>query len=383
MAYALVGSLGTPAVGSVDTAFTPAYGQSPTAGNLLICWYVGFGSTTAPTTPTGWGFLSSSGTAVRVGLFYKIATGGDAAPTITAEGSTQFIAMLGEFQGNFATQASILDKNGVASGTAATETATASGDDASIGELIILAGLARYSSANTVTIQNVLNNGTSSETNNGSTSTDNHFSFGWAIGTSRTVADTNSWSTSTATNLTASMSLVGSFKLAPVLGSAAIALPALDVAATSQRTVFGTVSVELGVLDLTASGSVSGIVTGTASVSIGSLDVSTTGTRTVFGSAAVHLGALTITATSKRTVFGSVDVVLGALDLAAVGSSAVPVQAVPGYLILNDLSAWATLIDIAPRAVLADLSSYAESSDLSSYVETKDVAPYVVCSDFT
>jgi hypothetical protein len=73
----------------------------------------------------------------------------------------------------------------------------------------------------------------------------------------------------------------------------------------------------------------------------------------------------------------------GAIAFHGSGTASAGGQAVPGYLIPNDLSAWATLIDIAPRAVLADLSSYAELSDLSSYVETKDVAPYVVCSDFT
>ncbi len=54
MSFSLVGSLGAVHVTGTNVANTPAYGQTPTAGNLLLCWVVGFVGTTTPTTPANW-----------------------------------------------------------------------------------------------------------------------------------------------------------------------------------------------------------------------------------------------------------------------------------------------------------------------------------------
>jgi hypothetical protein len=168
---------------------------------------------TLPTTPSGWSFGAQTGTSCSIGVYYKIASGGDAAPTFAALASAFWTTQLAEFTGNFNVLAAVLDKDGVATGTAATETATASAADQSVGELIICAGVAFYSAANTVTIADSINNGTVIDTNNGSTSTANHYSFGYCFSTAHASADANAWSTSTATNLTGSIALVGSFLL--------------------------------------------------------------------------------------------------------------------------------------------------------------------------
>lgn len=87
MTVARVGA--AKATTSTATSVTPAYNQSPTAGNLLVLG-VTCNKGTAPTctTPTGWTAGPTGGTNVtanfeRIFLFWKFATGGDAAPSLT------------------------------------------------------------------------------------------------------------------------------------------------------------------------------------------------------------------------------------------------------------------------------------------------------------
>lgn len=95
MAIAKVGSSGLASIGT-NGSLTGVYGQSPTAGNLLIAavvFNVSGSSLTMPTPPTGWTVATSatpSNTTSQAGtwLLYKVAAGGDAAPVFTVTAST-------------------------------------------------------------------------------------------------------------------------------------------------------------------------------------------------------------------------------------------------------------------------------------------------------
>lgn len=71
------------------TSVSTTYNQTPTAGNLLIAGvYCEMGSATACSTPAGWtagptGGLNYAGYYGTIYLFWKVAAGGDAAPTFT------------------------------------------------------------------------------------------------------------------------------------------------------------------------------------------------------------------------------------------------------------------------------------------------------------
>ena len=96
MAFQLVGSVGTPVtVGAGQTA-SPQWGAGSdrTASNLLILWAESYGATP---TPNGWTRAAGDDAIV----FYRIAAGGDAAPTISNP-AYPLSAMLAEFGGRVA-----------------------------------------------------------------------------------------------------------------------------------------------------------------------------------------------------------------------------------------------------------------------------------------
>ena len=223
MAFALVGSLGAVTQGASSAAVTPAYGQTPTANNLLICW-VGVAGGTSPGTPSGWTLAllghtgSGSGSAA---LFYKIAAGGDAAPTVPAVSGGVIAAQLGEFSGGAVP--AVEDRGASASAITSTPTTmTAAGADAAAGELIAYAVSMFYSAGATKTNTMALNNGaTAHDVNNNATSTTNHYLFGYGITTTNAAADvaTLTWTT---TKNAASGAAFSVFRLPSV---AAAALP--------------------------------------------------------------------------------------------------------------------------------------------------------------
>ena len=69
-------------------------------------------------------------------IFYKIAAGGDAAPTVAAITSAVISAQLAEFSGNATTTP--VDQTGLGGGATSPETATLGAADTAAGELILM-----------------------------------------------------------------------------------------------------------------------------------------------------------------------------------------------------------------------------------------------------
>ena len=216
MAYALVGSAGAVSVGASGAAVTPAYGQTPTANNLLVCCVGSAGSVTLPAAPSGWSLaVQIAGNSAGASIFYKVAAGGDAAPTIAAITSTEIAARLSEYSGG--ATLSPLDQTGSASG-AGTIVATAGAPDAAIGELLIYCGMAFWNTSSTArrltsTLTNATATGDASNTTSG---TDYNYDFGYGITTAHTVADADSMAASTGTHLSGDAVVIASFQLAAV-----------------------------------------------------------------------------------------------------------------------------------------------------------------------
>lgn len=214
MGYALVGTIGAVSVGSSGAAVTPAWGasESRTAGNLLILQVAGDGSTTLPAAPAGWSIAKQiAGGSNTSSIFYKIAAGSDAAPTVAAISSDVLSCRLAEFSGN--ASSSPLDQTGSAIATSTPQTPTTGGVDAALGELVIVTGNARYTLAATKTLSNTLNNGaTSNNVNNNSTSTISHYDMCWGITTGNSAADASTFAFTTS-HITAVAVVIASFKL--------------------------------------------------------------------------------------------------------------------------------------------------------------------------
>lgn len=214
MAYALVGSLGTVATGTgLSVSPTFGTGESRTAGNLLVCWVAGAGTSSLDPPPSGWTQAVADAN-TRAAIFYKVATGGDSAPTISQGSSgTLLAAGLAEFSGGATSTPEDQDASSTAL-TSATVITAASADTAS-GELVIGCAHYFYSMAGTKTTSHAYNNGgtTLSNANNDGTSDISHYRFTYAITTGNASADslTDTWTT---TNATSHGVVLQSFKLA-------------------------------------------------------------------------------------------------------------------------------------------------------------------------
>lgn len=193
MAFALVGTIGAVTTGSSGASVTPAWGtsESRTAGNLLILWVEGNGSLTLPAAPSGWTVakqLANTSTS-SASIFYKIAVGADAAPTVALVTSTILSAQLAEFSGG--ATSSPLDQTASGTSTATSAlTITNGGVDAQSGELLIASSCAGYAST-TGTKTDVLssNNATLTNTTNSAAVAD-IYAFAYGVTTSNAAADT-------------------------------------------------------------------------------------------------------------------------------------------------------------------------------------------------
>jgi hypothetical protein len=149
----LVGSVGKATRVTSGTTITGVYGQSPTAGNLLVAAVsrVGSTATASPTSTasTGWTRLLPTNFVTNIGvgsatactnlvdIWYRVATGGDAAPTFTmtnAGGTTTFAMMCAIYELAGAKTAAPLDVSGTQSsgGTSATITTTTTTTSANV-----------------------------------------------------------------------------------------------------------------------------------------------------------------------------------------------------------------------------------------------------------
>lgn len=216
MAYALVGTIGTATVASSN--ITPAYGQTPTASNLLICFIAGVGGANAtPSTPSGWSLAVTQigTTAGQATIFYKVAAGGDAAPNIISGNS--IVGQLAEFSGN--ATSSPLDKTGINKGSSSPITATFGAADTASAELIVMCGCDFRSAARTPSDTWTSNHATITQAgNNNGVSTTGHYSFGYSLATtSNSGADTAVMTLSVTTSLTELTICAATFLLAAVV----------------------------------------------------------------------------------------------------------------------------------------------------------------------
>lgn len=216
MSYALVGSVGAVSTGAIGASASPAFGtgETRTAGNLLLLWVPASGSNQLPAAPSGWSTAQQEAGLIwsSASLFYKIAAGSDAAPTVAGVSGLVLSARLAEFSGG--ATSSPVDQTGVATGNTSTQVATAGGADAASGELVVYCAAERYTVAATKTNSVALNNGaTATDTNNNGTSTQNHYNLGYGITTGNSSADAATL-TFTTTQISEISLVVVSFKLA-------------------------------------------------------------------------------------------------------------------------------------------------------------------------
>lgn len=198
--YALVGSKGAVASsasgGSLSTLAWGA-GENRTQNNLLICVVNGYGIATAPGAITGWTKIAGASASVTSTLYYKIAAGGDAAPTVPAVASTVLTGQLMEFSGNVVV--SVQYESAGAASLTSPAVATAGSADVSVGCLIVVLAATLYASNHTHTAgAHTLNNGaTASSTNNNASNVVNHYDFAHGITTGNGSADSDSYAFTT------------------------------------------------------------------------------------------------------------------------------------------------------------------------------------------
>lgn len=226
MAYALVGSAGTASVSTSGGNVTPAYGagSSRTANNLLLCFVSGTsGGSTVLTyaAPSGWlstANLSDGAGNAAVSIFYKIAAGSDAAPTIT--GLAGFITAVhleewsgGEFSGGGSIP---LDQTGNAGSSSSPLTVILNNANLLSGELVAMVGADRRSVARASNDTWTSNHGTPTlqASNNGVSSVD-HYSHATLISNSNSGADNVSMTLSITTSITSLLGLAASFQVIP------------------------------------------------------------------------------------------------------------------------------------------------------------------------
>jgi hypothetical protein len=266
MAVALVGTMGTAQLyTSGSAASTLAYGQTPTAGNLLVLWVSVTGSATLPTTPSGWTIAKQqAGTSCSASIYYKIAAGSDAAPTVAAITSGSIAGRLGEYTGQAATP---LASTGGVAGTSSSLAATNAAADAASGALMVSSvGLFNSNARTNATWNEVYTNGTAIQVNNSGVSVVNHYGFSYAITTANAVADKDTFAFTT-TQLTGAVVALASFNptTIPVDTGAAV------LAATAGMTVTPTlIEVTAPVLSASAGMSIAASITQLANVTLSS-----------------------------------------------------------------------------------------------------------------
>jgi hypothetical protein len=230
MAIALV-KAGTVATGT--TTISPTFGQTTTAGNLLVLLIAAQGSAdSTDRTPTGYTRADgTSGDQAETNVYFKANCGaGETAPTYTDSGATSIAGVLAEFSGVATT--SPLDQHiSTSGGITSPQTATTAGADVGATELVLGIDRLVYSMAATKTTTNAFNNGATATDlgNNDGTSSANHYRFSYGINTGNSTADVLTC-TFTTTNISGAARHISSYQVA---GAAAVVIPALTMAPLS------------------------------------------------------------------------------------------------------------------------------------------------------
>lgn len=192
MTWSLVGSAGTAVQGASAAAITPTFGQTTTAGNLLVLMVAGISTTTGddalPAAPSGWFIAKQIAAAGNCdcSLFFKTAAGSDGNPTVAGLTGQLLAGQLAEFHWSVAGLVPVPDQTSSAVGVAgATLTATNGTADAQAGDLVIVVGGVEYGTAATKTNTHAINNGATTNLigNNNATSSREHYTFSWGITT--------------------------------------------------------------------------------------------------------------------------------------------------------------------------------------------------------
>lgn len=199
MAWALVGTIGAVSQGAASAAVTPNWGtnENRVAGNLLVLFVAGTANASLPAAISGWSIaIQKAGTSCSASIYYTIAQGADAAPTVAAVTNVVLSCQLAEFSGGL--WASPLDKTATAAGTTSAQVATAAGADIRSDSLLIACAGTYYSSGNTKTTNHTFNNGAASnKTSNDATSTQQHYNFTWGITNTKASASRTSYAFTT------------------------------------------------------------------------------------------------------------------------------------------------------------------------------------------
>lgn len=215
----LVGSLGAVSAVSAATV-TPAYGQSPTAKNLLVAWVAANANAVIATASAGWSIIVGDNTANgSIAIAYKNpAAGGDAAPTFTCAGATIMRAMLGEYSG---CDTGAFDT--AASAAAATSPLVIAGgqDSYAGGQLWIAGAFWKQTGAAAATLGRSYNNGggggSSTDVNDAATVGATHYDFASTLTTGNLSLDqvtfTNNQTLSGEVGVQASFRAAGLFHL--------------------------------------------------------------------------------------------------------------------------------------------------------------------------
>lgn len=214
MAYALV-SAGTAVTGT--TSVSPSFGQATAANNLLVALVV-YAPNGNVTPPAGWTIAGSIGGIADV--FWKIASGGDSAPSFADATQTFMAAVLGEFSGNNTSSPPDVGTGENWGGNSiASPLSIGTGDlpDAAAGELVVAASWHQLSKAGTATTSDTFTNGAAAINlgNNDGTSSVNHYRFSYGITNSNAVATSDSVANNSM-NLTNIRGAISVFLLAPV-----------------------------------------------------------------------------------------------------------------------------------------------------------------------
>lgn len=202
-----------------NTANTPAYDHTPVAGELLLLFLEGNG-TTAPTTPTGWTLVKSvAGNAgCRVSLWSLVAVGSDAAPTIPALAGVAFLARLCQITGAAASAPLDHVSTSGTTGTTSPGVVANSATDTAANEIVVAASVSHYTAGATKTLTNTITTNSVAVTgqvdaNNNAAASQDHYCWSVALTANNAAADSNSFAFTTG-SVSGSCTIIASFLLA-------------------------------------------------------------------------------------------------------------------------------------------------------------------------
>ena len=215
MAFALVGAAGAATQGAANSAVTPAWnaGAARTVGNLLLLFVSCTGVNGGTPTITGWTAVTATGTSCSANIYWRIATGADAAPTVPAIVSGVVAAHLEEWSGG-SNAASPVDRSGTAAGTTSPQTATLAAADVATAELMAMSAADFRSVARASNDTWTSNHGTPTlQASNNGISSVNHYSHATLVTNSNAAANTAIVTLSVTTSITGIAVVAVSFLL--------------------------------------------------------------------------------------------------------------------------------------------------------------------------